>query len=299
MGFGRGKNNVYLRNPMCGIMTVQRLNKTGHRRTIAQSVLTKDKNIGTDIPTFVHGSFHGVPYQDFVSADILQQSGLDTIACDNIEISTNYYNSPKKDEHLTLLYSDFFAEYLKHYGEKDGLDPSHIIIGIQSRTGLPSLTQIPNTYWPRTPVAYSDNTKATTFSLAPQDYSQRMTHKTIHAPDHDTYPGMQQHFSTPGLSSLTHLDTLEATYVEAMSDKKKNGSLIIDLDTMSGFLITQSIANAQKDRPNLSIKYNDPSGNMLGHLMAYEKHYPDRKVILIISIAALHDDPKVIDALIH
>ena len=53
MGFGTGKNNVYMFNPNDALFTVRLVRSDGTARTIAQSVLTKDKDVKVPVPTIM------------------------------------------------------------------------------------------------------------------------------------------------------------------------------------------------------------------------------------------------------
>jgi hypothetical protein len=84
MGFGTGKNNVYMFNPNDAQLTVRLVREDGTSRTIAQSVMTRDKDVKMPCP------------------DILEK----LIAADNVQSHPNYSEN---------LCSDLSPRNLSHF----------------------------------------------------------------------------------------------------------------------------------------------------------------------------------------
>jgi hypothetical protein len=128
MPFGDGKNTVYMFNPNTAQFTLQIQRNGGGMRTIAQSVLTKDKDIDASIPDVIGqmGQEGGHLYQ--IVPEQLLEASPSVLACDNVEVAANY-----QDGHYTqvmeMVYADFFKEYMSRFGEKQNFDPSKIVIG--------------------------------------------------------------------------------------------------------------------------------------------------------------------------
>ncbi|MBN2197768.1 hypothetical protein JW698_01025 [Candidatus Wolfebacteria bacterium] len=271
MPFGSGKNNVYTFNPICALFTVQKKNADGNFRTIAQSVLTLDKDINENVAKLlsklnsIETKLHEVISEDV----LLDKSSI--ITCDNIELAENYKNHPLAGQILEEIYRDFFQEYVKNYSAKQNLDTSKVIIGQGYSDSLRHLPEVNNTFMPEAPVGYSDNLheKAYLLDLTKETKEKLVTSKKI-IPVVESEQKVKMPVNWPkGISFLTYRDSLPVAYIEGKA-YRDNESLIQYLHNMENALIAKDINNEAKNRVNMSFKYQDSDSKIHGYILAYE-----------------------------
>lgn len=278
MPFGSGKNNVYTFNPICSLFTVQRLtgitegDKGPKYRTIAQSVLTKNIDIGKNISEVVAklNQFEAHMH-DVVSDDVLidKQS---IITCDNIEVSPNFKSQKNNTELLKTIYTDFFKEYIKQFAKKYNLDENKVLIGLGYTDANISLERVANTTVPEAPVGYSDNLKDESMLL---DLSKFEKTDIISSREITIQKKKRERSEKPdlklpkGISDLTFQDSLKVAYIEGKA-YKDNERLIQYLHNMENALIAKDVNNISKNRPEMSFKYTGEDKKMHGYILAYE-----------------------------
>ncbi|MFH1030577.1 MAG: hypothetical protein V1770_04945 [bacterium] len=290
MPFGSGKNNVYTYNPVCALFTVQRKSDDSWK-TIAQSVLTKDIDIKKSIPEIVIRMGEGMVKMDsFVNEDVLIESDK-SITADNIEVAPNFKNNLKKDEILKYIYTDFFREYIKKFGEKENLDRDKMIIGKGYTDALENLEDVDNTFIPITPVGYSDNIGAKALKLDLTKEAGRLNvDKSVDCGRRSPRKDLVELKET-GLKHLTYKDSLQVAYLEGKA--YVDNTLFMEyLHNMENALIAKDINNVRKDRVNLSMKYVDGKGKMQGYILAYEGKFEKEPVIYVADLAA-HPEAKM------
>lgn len=273
MPFGSGKNNVYTFNPICSLLTIQKKTADKKWRTVAQSVLTKDKDINKNISDIINefqktqGKMH-----EIVSEEVLidKQS---IITCDNIEVSPNYKNYSNASRILENIYADFFKEYLKRYSAEENLDSSKIIIGMGFSDLMTHLPTENNTFVPLAPVAYTDNAGSQCYVLrigGSESKKPIEIKKKINEIKLEKSQNLEPEAKLPrSIRYLTFYDTLPVAYIEGKA-YSENESLIEYLHNMENALIAKDVNNEAKNRPNISLKYVDSSGKTKGYILAYE-----------------------------
>lgn len=272
MPFGDGKTTVYTFNPNTAQFLLQIIKDDGTARTIAQSVLTKDIDIGLPIHR-VWQQLQEDEHLEEALPENLVRNAQTFIACDNIEVAPNY--SKQCEAVIEQIYRDFFGEYVKRFGAEQHLVTDRVIIGEGYSDALTNLPEVPNTYAPQAPVSYSDKTGENVYVLdiSKKSNQSAFINRTVRVikPEQSR---KEQPIITPGLAYLTFEDTLSVAYLEgkAYSD---NQTLIQYLHNMENCLIAKDINNAAKDRPNLSLKYTDETGKMRGYFLAYEGRLND------------------------
>jgi hypothetical protein len=269
MPFGSGKNNVYTFNPDTSLFTLQIQKADGSLRTIAQSVLTKDRDIGKNIAELLQQMNQVGEHMDkLVSEDILVKTD-NTLACDNVEVSPNY-KDPQPSRFIEAVYRDFFTEYMRRFGKEQNFDPNHVVVGKGYSDTLTHLPEVNNTYVPAAPVGYSDKTAATVYNLdlTKENLGAGIVSRKI---DVKTLPtgGISPKPNVSGVDLLTFEDTLPVAYLEGKA-YSSNESLMTYLHNMENGLIAKDINNVAKGRPNMSVKYTDSAGRMRGYILAYE-----------------------------
>lgn len=277
MPFGSGKNNVYTFNPDTSLFTLQIIKQDGTKRTIAQSVLTKDKNIGKNVQNVIsYLNQSGGHINEAVPEDILSQAQF-TLACDNIEVAPNFKTQEYKNL-IAAVYKDFFREYLTRFGVEQNFDVNHVVIGKGYTDALTELPEVENTYAPAAPVGYSDKTSEKVYNL---DLKPKETDLTPSSKKISTAQTPEKHLEITnlptGVSSLTFEDTLPVAYIEGKA-YADNQSLMEYMHRIENTLIAKDINNAQKERVNLSLKFVDQTGKTKGYMVAYEGKMSDEQL---------------------
>ncbi|MFH1292271.1 MAG: hypothetical protein ABIH87_03670 [bacterium] len=267
MPFGSGKNNVYTFNPVCSVFTLQQEVGNGEYRTVAQSVLTKDKDIKKNIAEVLvqlHAS-NKPKIGEILPEGILNEEES-VLACDNVEVSPKVKGNIKIQEHIEMIYRDFFNEYLKLYAAEDNLDKERIVIGKGYSDSLTHLPEVDNTYSPQAPVGYSDKTHDKVYELTPAraDKVKRVI-REVDKPALSESPA----FDENGLSLLDHSDTIPVAFIEGKA-YHDNENLVQYLNDLENTLIAKDINNVAEGRPNLSLKHRTDDGKINGYMIAYQ-----------------------------
>jgi len=271
MPFGDGKNTLYTYNPICALMTVQRKTERGEYRTIAQSVITKDKDIKTPIANII-ARFNEIKSREIDVADLFPQDVLHKedsyIACDSVEIANNY-QTPEYAQLLAGLYHDFLREYTTKFGKDQHLNQSKSMIG-RCRYDLTNGQREVNTYLPESPVAYSDkySESVSVLHLA-EPTDSFFVKRNVKITGIDKLEMMS--IQNPQIEYLSYQDSLETAYIEG---KVYEGTTLKQgISEMENALIAKDINNATKHRPNMSLKYISTDQQMQAYLVAYEGVY--------------------------
>lgn len=268
MPFGDGKNTLYTYNPICALFTIQKENQGKEFKTIAQSVLTKDKDVNININEleehFTSTEENQLNLHELIDKNIIGKN-KSFIACDSVEIANNYRNN-KNAKILDDLYKNFFLEYINRYKEKGNFNTQKVILG-NCIYNLNSTVKEKNTYLPESPVAYSDKYSRSINALYldknNEDFYLNKDAKVISKPEKKDIP-----LHNSNIEYLNFQDSLQSTFIESKTYK---GSTIKEgISSMENSLIAKDINNTAKDRPNLSLKYIDSNGNMQAYLVAYE-----------------------------
>ena len=274
MPFGSGKNNVYMFNPNCVQMVVERKTSDGRWRTAAQSVVTIDLETTHSTPELMK------QYQEDESRlkDLLNEQdllGKYVVTCDNIEVAKN--EEGRRVGNIREVYTQFFKTYLGEHSQELGLDPRRVVVG-QAYTpeglGLPS---VDNTFVPLAPMGYSDNTKEKSYLI-----------ETGIKADEEALAVISK--GEPGISELRIRDVIPVAVLEGKAFVD-NRAVLENLHGMQNNLIGMKIANEHFGRPNLSFMYRDSTGVPRGYMMAYEGRNGDLEEIYVADIASDIDHP--------
>ena len=269
MPFGSGKNNVYTFNPVCSLFTVQLEVEDGKWRTVAQSVLTKDKDVKKNVSILI-AEIHKDEQKSIsaVLSDDILLSGQATLACDNVEVAKNSFAQGKVLDDIETIYRDFFKEYLLRYAEVDNFDTNQVVIGLGYSDSLTNLPQIDNTFLPLAPVGYSDNYHSQVIQLIPHGVPASVKKSII---EFENRADKQDYLSNGDqtVTALTFEDSLAVAYLESKA-YADNTTLIQSLHNMENALIAKDINNVSKKRANLSLKHTNREGRVDGYMLAYE-----------------------------
>lgn len=246
MPFGSGKNNVYMFNPNCSQLVVQRLTSVGTWRTAAQSVVTLDMKTSRSTPDLLRQYEDGGHLKDLLSVEDL--SGLPVLTLDNIEISKN--DEGRRIKTIESVYRVFCSEYLKIHGDSLGVDVSRVVVGTGYTPPEFSFEREPNTYIPLAPMGYSDNVHEQCLVI-----ETGLKNKTRNRKQ--------------GLEPLRTTDSLAVAVLEGKA-YHDNESVITHLHHMQNCIIGKEIADTHFGRPNLSFMYRNDDGTPLGYILAYE-----------------------------
>ncbi len=267
MPFGAGKNNVYMFNPITALFTLQ-LKRGDSYRTIAQSVLTKDKDIKASIPevmTKLQNQSGNI--EDVLPGSILETSTA-VIACDNVEVNPNYRD---EGQEIESVYRAFFTEYLKRYATELGVETGRVVIGTGYSDSLAHLPSTLNTFAPMAPMGYSDKIgeNVYTLNIATSSPMQADIIGISETQVSGKHPELTSVSSDARIQPLTFEDSLPVAYLEGKA-YRDNQSLMTYLYNMENGLIAKDINNTAKGRPNMSLKYVDEKGRTRAYLFAYE-----------------------------
>ena len=269
MPFGDGKNTVYTFNPNAAQLVLQIERNDGSRRTIAQSVLTKDIDIKKSVPSVINGSVDRL--SENLPPTFLSNSKRH-LACDNIEIARNFEGNSGI---IQEIYSNFLSQYLKESAKNGVLFDQRIIIGAgyTAETNYPTA---PNTYIPQAPVSYSDKLGEKVYVIDTEKAkpAASITNSEITIAPVTTQTSESQ-IKTRGVEYLNYEDSLKAGYLEEVI-YKDNPSLLVGWTDIENTLIAKDINNKAKNRPNMCFKHTNSSGAMDGYLICYEG-YVDTK----------------------
>ncbi|HOX60990.1 MAG TPA: hypothetical protein PLV72_03220 [Candidatus Magasanikbacteria bacterium] len=293
MPFGSGKNNVYTFNPTCSLFTVQQERADGTWRTVAQSVMTKDKDIKRNVSEVLKLiNDPSKPKLDKILPEDILVAGKSIMACDNVELTPNVRGHMLTEGQIEMIYRDFMAEYLARYAKSDNLSDKQVVIGKGYSDSLTHLPQIENTFAPSAPVAYSDKTHDKVFQLIPK-LAQGVKKQVI---KHER-PGTNEALGTSQkeVSYLTFEDSIAVAYLEGKI-YADNQSLVQYLHNMENGLIAKDINNHAKGRANMSFKHTGEDGKIHGYLLAYEgrleeSEYEGEQVIFVSDIASDQKNP--------
>jgi hypothetical protein len=286
MPFGDGKNNAYMFNPNTAQFVIQQVRGDGKLRTIAQSILTKDKNIDRSVTEVLVAlqNNEGGNLSEVLTETVLAQAPA-FLACDSIEVAANY-RTPRYDRAIRTLYQDFFYEYLQRYGEEDGLNQETLLGGVEASYGLRDTPKIPNTFLPQALLSYSDKVGKDVYAPRVQNQDSSIAKKTITA--YEGHKKIESMVKIKGVSALTFEDVLAVGYIEG---KEYDGlGMQEGLTEMQNALIAKDIINQAKDRPNMSLKYTDKDGLVQGYILAYEGSGGEEGNILYIRDLATRTD---------
>ncbi len=263
MPFGSGKNNVYMYNLGCSILTVQR--KVGDSyRTIAQSVLTPDVDIKHNIADLVSKVQDETLLSSVITEDLTQKKTI-IITADNIEVAPN---AEKYKISVEKIYQDFVSRYAQEIDSGE-IDKNRMLIGKgYSDLNFSQAKNVNNTFIPITPVAYSDNYGSEVYELPLNEKSE-----IVPLPEYGMLQKQEKETVDPdlpkGVQYLTAHDTLRVSYMEGKV-YAENESLVQYIHRIGNELTAKDINNNFKNRPNLSLKVEDETGAMLGYMIAYE-----------------------------
>lgn len=267
MPWGSGKTNIYLYNPTHGFFTL-RLVQGNKLLTIATSVLTEDIDIGKTVDEIFTGLKEEADLLKLFPESILIESDP-ILSCDNIEVNKNY-KAGAYSKIIPLLYSNFFASYMKKFAPQQHWVTGIVPVG-KGNTDVEGLEKMDNTLVQEAPPAYTDKTHKETLVLLPSVGSLPgfTVTEAIELPTAipDELKSIQ--YSDGHLIELTPSDALRASYLERKI-YADNLELAFGLAIMERNLIGSQLANAVRTAPNLSVKHVSDSGELSGYVIAYE-----------------------------
>jgi len=263
MPFGSGKNNVYMFNPNCTQLVLERRTSDGVWRTAAQSVMTIDYATSTPTPELIRS----YEKSDGHLTDLLSEEDfgrLPVVTCDNIEVAKN--EEGERTRYVREAYERFFKDYLSSYANELSVDATRVVIGSSYTPKNLGFKTIPNTFVPQAPMGYSDNVNASSFVI-------------------ETGLKSTEELPRQNMSPLTTRDSLAVATIEGKA-YKDNESLLMNLHHMQNAIIGMEIANTHFKRPNLSFVYRDAKQIPRGYMLAYEGVKGDLPEVYIDDLAS-------------
>ncbi|MCB0336101.1 MAG: hypothetical protein KDD62_07335, partial [Bdellovibrionales bacterium] len=270
---GSGKRNIYSFNPGVGQFTLQLQRDQEEPRTIAQSTITLDRDLGTGFAE-IRNKFMNCneAISEALPPTVLFPSPS-VLAIDSVEAAPNY-----RGEWYQTLYEQIYADFFSYYIDKTkaslNLEQDWVPIGLDTSDVLMHLDKALNTFAPLAPVAYSDkqNHQVLKLSLASDPTVSRYV-RNVQLEPRDTIQATE---SRSGVLPLTYRHTLETAYLEALAFAG-NEALIMGFADIEVTLIALDTANKLKQRPNLSFFVRSDQGRAEAYLIAYEGRFDGRE----------------------
>jgi hypothetical protein len=266
-------------NPNCALFALQVEKSDGTWRTIAQSVLTLDQDIGVNPSSIVSGG------------TIPESAGggeASFIACDNIEVTPNSKNADSQ-RIIGEIYQAFFQNYARVFNQSNltgrTVSTSKIVVG-QGYSDFRFGRSESNTYLPRAPVSYSDKLGANV-DVIDLINPERPLHSVAPIAERITQVEQTSPESLPsGIAPLTYQDTIDVARLQGLAYPAAFSELET-LAELENYLIGKDINNLVKGRANMSLKATDQTGRLVGYLIAYEGQLNNgTEVLYIEDIAA-------------
>lgn len=296
MPYGDGKTTVYMFNLNTAQFALQIERIDGTRRTIAQSVMTKDVDLGVHLATkymeylTVNDRDGTVPLDDegkpdakflwrqlltedisvlmkLVPQNVISRS-VSVVAADNVEVAPNW-QTDKYKKVISTIYQDFFAEYMSKNAKSENIQPDKVVIGKGYSDALTDLPVEDNNFVPQAPVSYSDKLADKVHTLDLTRVTQRSFQREV---DHRERPKSGASYfvsQSRGISLLTAEDSLTIAYLEGKI-YADNPGLMQHLHNLENGLIGMQINNAYNKLPPMAIKYANQGGEIKGYMFAFE-----------------------------
>ncbi len=275
MPFASGKNNVYTFNPNCGQLVMERLQPDGTWRTVSQSVLTINQEIGGLASELMRrfqesgeGVDGGVELSSLKFHELIDPADFARpryLACDNIEIAKNIEG--QRSQSIAATYERFFKEYLEKHAAEMRVSKTKVPVGKGYSPADLGFTSEPNNTIPLVPMTYSDNRDDEHFVIktgledAPADLLSRPSVRPIEAVD---------------VYAVAHLES-----------KAFDGlSLQYGIHKVQNNLLGVTIANAYFGRPNLSFIVQAEGRPASAYLVAYEGRIQGEPIVYVDDMAA-------------
>ncbi len=262
MPFGSGKNNVYMYNPNCVQLVLQRKTSGGTWRTAAQSVVSIDVETGKPTPELIAAYAQQGKLKELISLDALTHPGV--VTCDNIEVAKNAEGNRSQD--IARVYEQFWRTYLAEHASQLRVDTTRVIVGTGYTPDVLGLALVKNTFVPLAPMGYSDNVHAQAFEIR------------------TGLPDIEPQFIT-GIAPMTTRDVLAVALLEGKA-YHDNVSLLENLHGMQNNVIGMEIANTHLHRPNFSFVFRDGKSKPRGYMLAYEGMNGKKPEVYIADLAA-------------
>lgn len=293
MGLATGKQMNYLFSPACAQFTLSVVEPT--EDWIAQSVMVPYQQI-SQVVSNLYSNTELPNLSEIFDPELLEVKPV-VVGLDNIQ-----GKPPAQYQELKPLfvevYRHFFGQFLATYGQTLNLDSSVVPVGSSysylAAEVLPD--DLSNTFVQRVPVAYTDNSKAECYQLAPEISDERLrryflTNFEVEAgTPNPKFVSPEDHVSGRGVQPLSYLDSIQVGYLESMI-YADNPSLLQGWAELENILIALEYHHAINGSPNLCLKYIDSNKTMKGYLIAWEgKHY-NQEIIYIDDLAATNDSP--------
>ncbi|MCB0339073.1 MAG: hypothetical protein KDD53_05695, partial [Bdellovibrionales bacterium] len=260
MPFGSPKNTHYMYNPNCSFFTVQIEKPDGGWRTIAQSVVSIDRETGVPFPELKEGTSGGWGISEVLADDILRPGEL-YFEADNIEMARNY--RADWTTHVSLIYKSFARAYVEKISGIRPINEEEMPIGRGYTDVSLDLDVRENTMCKVVPTSYTDNGQSSCY-VVELDQPRPFVGEVVR--EVETMEAWPDQFS-PGVSDLTSRDVLQAAYINDLVFPHQDP--FYNLYRLQNAIVAKDYNNHLKNRANLSIKYVSPDGTLVGYMLAY------------------------------
>ena len=255
MPFGDGKTNVYLWNPNCAFLVVERRTDEGWR-TMAQSVLMKDMDISRSAKKAIKRLKTATPMHKVLGAKSFTKAPV--LTCDNIEPSASEISAGRMAL-IEQAYRAFLPDYLRAHATDMGVDPRRVVIGKETHdTRRPAwgFETVVNTFLPAAPISYSDNSGTDSYILRTE----------VTLPENPVNP-------RGTVSPIRASDALALAFAKGKSFDN------------AATIVGQALSREIHGDPNLSFISRDREGQPAGYILAWLDRSHDKPEVYIADFA--------------
>jgi hypothetical protein len=267
MPFGSEKNNVYMCNPNCALLTVQLKTEQGSMRTIAQSVVTLDDEYSVEPAKAAQKllSASSRDYHQIQNPEFRRRAKL-KITCDNIETAPNY----RTDQFAHIIgaaYQIFLRDYVDIVGDH-GVEMDMAYVGLGYTATLKHLPRKNNHLLPLSPLSYSDNLhpQVTCIPLVNSRQVFNSSSEVYFKPN----GFLESLYREDRIRPLSYLDTFAVSSIEHLRYQSAMGESFAEI---ANTITAMQISNSFHDRPNLSYIADDEHGQAQAYILAYEGRF--------------------------
>lgn len=266
MPFGSGKNNNYMYNLGCAMLTVEKKMGNGNYRTVSGSVIAKAEDIKLSIPRLIQSARQSERLSEIIPCDISRnEEGV--LLKDNIEVAPNFKN-PESECALEKVLEDFSFKYLDLVSTSLQINNDRFLVGTgYNDLQMPSFVRVENTYFPYVPYAYSDNYGGESFQVTRTTDMTKLNESVRFVPNPQRKKEVT--ISNRNVKYLDAVDSLKVSYLEGKI-YADNTELLQHIHRLTNEITGSLINNELKNRPNLSLKSVNDNGDLTGYMIAYE-----------------------------
>lgn len=274
------QKNIYVANPTCAFFTIEEKNSAGWS-IVAESVLTIVQDLHTNVIRLIKS---GETIESILPTEATYQRTEKFLSCDSINVLPVMRNNINLVE---IIYRNFFNKYIAFQNQNSRgflLNNFNLVIGSISANVHFGKKQ-KNTYLPVSLIGYSKKCGlfVDVLDLTKNDESENIFEDKINK----SILGIREKVEIgSGVQPLLSTDILAIPVIEkrAYPDDMHEG-----MAELQNYIFASAINNKINNFPDLSLKYVNAEGEMVGYFISYQGV---RKGVEIVYIENLAVDPK-------